>query len=408
MSRKSINFIGLLLVILFVTACQPKADMPNPASVFCEENGGTLEIRTDEETGDQVGYCVFEDGSECEEWAFYRGECKPGDSLDIADMPNPASVFCEENGGTLEIRTDEETGDQVGYCVFEDGSECEEWAFYRGECKPGDSLDIADMPNPASVFCEENGGTLEIRTDEETGGQVGYCVFEDGSECEEWAFFNGECQPGDSIAGIGMPNPAAVFCEENGGTVEIKEDEEGNQYGYCRFGDGSACDEWAFFRGECLVGGIYPIETLAEDGCKIYSNDILGYSFHFMADALIISKEDPMSTVTVQGPLVDDEYWPMIFFNHPYDQPEYLITEDADLEEWMEENNLLVGERLADRTIAGESAVHLRQETIEQAYPSDLFFFERDGQLYSVVFLHTGNQEDWTLYEHFLESIVFD
>ncbi|MFB0536537.1 MAG: DUF333 domain-containing protein, partial [Anaerolineae bacterium] len=52
----------------------------------------------------------------------------------------------------------------------------------------------AGMPNPASVFCEEQGGRVEIRAGE--GGQVGYCVFPDGSECEEWAFFRGECAPG--------------------------------------------------------------------------------------------------------------------------------------------------------------------------------------------------------------------
>ena len=47
-------------------------------------------------------------------------------------MPNPASQYCVEQGYQLEIR--DEAGGQVGYCIFPDGSECEEWAFYRGEC----------------------------------------------------------------------------------------------------------------------------------------------------------------------------------------------------------------------------------------------------------------------------------
>lgn len=127
----------LITLLLFAAACQPKADMPNPASAYCEENGGRLEIHADE-SGGQIGYCVFEDGSECEEWAFFRGECQPGDSLDTqTGLPNPASVFCEENDGTLELREDD-SGGQVGICVFEDGSECEEWVFYRDECQPGD------------------------------------------------------------------------------------------------------------------------------------------------------------------------------------------------------------------------------------------------------------------------------
>lgn len=52
---------------------------------------------------------------------------------DGTGLANPASEYCEEQGGTVDIR-DEEDG-QVGYCVFDDGSECEEWSYYRGECE---------------------------------------------------------------------------------------------------------------------------------------------------------------------------------------------------------------------------------------------------------------------------------
>ncbi len=50
-------------------------------------------------------------------------------------LANPASVYCKEQGYDLEIRTDKESN-QYGVCIFLDGSECEEWAYYRGECKP--------------------------------------------------------------------------------------------------------------------------------------------------------------------------------------------------------------------------------------------------------------------------------
>lgn len=49
------------------------------------------------------------------------------------------------------------------------------------------------LPNPASVHCEEQGYTIEMR--EEAGGTAGYCIFPNGSECEEWAYFRGECEP---------------------------------------------------------------------------------------------------------------------------------------------------------------------------------------------------------------------
>ncbi|HSR29712.1 MAG TPA: DUF333 domain-containing protein [Anaerolineae bacterium] len=54
---------------------------------------------------------------------------------DGAGLPNPASIYCEEQGGKLEIRTAAD-GSQYGVCISPDGSECDEWAFYRGECGP--------------------------------------------------------------------------------------------------------------------------------------------------------------------------------------------------------------------------------------------------------------------------------
>lgn len=60
---------------------------------------------------------------------------------------------------------------------------------------------------------------------------------------------------------VGMANPASVNCAENGGTVEMKTDESGGQYGMCVFPDGKQCEEWAMFRGECPVGGEEPKET---------------------------------------------------------------------------------------------------------------------------------------------------
>jgi len=51
--------------------------------------------------------------------------------------------------------------------------------------------DSSQIANPASVYCIDNNGTLEIRTSED-GGQYGVCKKE-GKECEEWAFFRGEC-----------------------------------------------------------------------------------------------------------------------------------------------------------------------------------------------------------------------
>jgi len=55
------------------------------------------------------------------------------------------------------------------------------------------NLGGAQLANPASVYCINNSGTLEIKTDA-SGGQVGICTLSNGKTCEEWAYFRGECE----------------------------------------------------------------------------------------------------------------------------------------------------------------------------------------------------------------------
>lgn len=52
------------------SASKMKVAMANPASVYCEEQGGKLEIRHEKE-GD-VGYCHLAYGRVVEEWVLYR------------------------------------------------------------------------------------------------------------------------------------------------------------------------------------------------------------------------------------------------------------------------------------------------------------------------------------------------
>ncbi len=231
---------SVFIALVFVTACSsgpaplPTEAAPNPASANCVEKGGKLDIRS--EANGQVGYCQFPDGSECEEWAYFRNECQPKTPIAsptaVPNMPNPASANCIKQGGELVIRTD--ANGEAGYCQFPDGSECEEWALFRAECAPGatisDTTSLSNtvlapivsnatsatpepvapgLANPASTNCLAVGGTLEIRKNE-LGGEVGYCAFPDGSECEEWALLRGECQPGRVVM---TPTPSIVLAQ---------------------------------------------------------------------------------------------------------------------------------------------------------------------------------------------------
>jgi putative hemolysin len=77
-NMKRLTVSTLLLAALVTGGCgpQPAPDMANPASKYCADQGHRWKSRT--EAGGEVGYCLFPDGSECEEWAFFRGECAPG------------------------------------------------------------------------------------------------------------------------------------------------------------------------------------------------------------------------------------------------------------------------------------------------------------------------------------------
>ncbi len=74
----------------------------------------------------------------------------------VVGLPNPASVYCEQHGGKLEIRKDPKDG-EVGYCVFPDKSECEEWAYMRGECKPGTRPTTAGSFTDPFAYCSAVG-----------------------------------------------------------------------------------------------------------------------------------------------------------------------------------------------------------------------------------------------------------
>ena len=47
---------------------------------------------------------------------------------------------------------------------------------------------------------------------------------------------------------IWMPNPASVYCEQQGGSVNIVKDAEGNESGMCKLADGTEVDEWEYYR----------------------------------------------------------------------------------------------------------------------------------------------------------------
>ena len=147
--KKTLGLVALLAMgALTLAGCNKKApvenpdanaEIPNPAAVYCEQNGGTLNL--------EEWLCMFEDGSYCEEWAYQRWECQPGEIMynkvgELVGMPNPAAVYCAEQWWES-IPMEDEEGNQYAMCRLADGTEVEEWEYYRAN-------------NPDAVVFEED------------------------------------------------------------------------------------------------------------------------------------------------------------------------------------------------------------------------------------------------------------
>ena len=230
------------------------------------------------------------------------------------------------------------------------------------------------LPNPASVHCEQEGGTLELRTADD-GSVSGVCIFADGSECDEWAYYRGTCRPGDSLAPTSEPAPTPAPTTEP--TPEPAPSPQ-------------------------------PTHTPAPDAWATYRDSELAYQFDYPADATIEPNDNPLHGYSIVGPLVDDDHWPMIVIDHPRDREDYRPPVGTDLAQWLTDQMLIGDDRLPDTEIAGTLAIHTRHEASPQSYAHDTFFFQHEDQLYRIVIGHTAHKEDWEVYNRFLESFRFD
>ncbi len=121
------RIVPIIIMLTALTACSipptqaapeldgtdlPQAGIPNPASVYCVQNGNKLEIHTADD-GSQSGTCIFPDGSTCDEWAYFRGECGmetlANPKLNQSTEPTPNA-----SGGYMPPGTSEEIADWWG------------------------------------------------------------------------------------------------------------------------------------------------------------------------------------------------------------------------------------------------------------------------------------------------------
>lgn len=49
---------------------------------------------------------------------------------------------------------------------------------------------------------------------------------------------------------VGMANPASVYCEQLGGTLLPRKQADGGEYSLCRLPDGRTVEEWELYRAD--------------------------------------------------------------------------------------------------------------------------------------------------------------
>lgn len=201
-----------------------------------------------------------------------------------------------------------------------------------------------------------------------------------------------------------MQNPASAYCEEQGFTLQIRTAVDGSQSGVCIFQDGSECDEWAYFRSECGPGSNLTNTPTSQitDGWIVYRNKDFGYRFEYPEDAKIIVGDDPIGSLIISGP--GDESW---LISHPAGREDFRPPEGTNLEAWLASHYLLGEKRMPDEQITGTTAIHFRHDRSPQSYADDRYYFIHGTQLFLVIVGH-GELEDWDRINRFLQSIQFE
>ncbi|MBP2146136.1 putative secreted protein/putative hemolysin [Methanofollis sp. W23] len=74
---------------------------------------------------------------------------------------------------------------------------------------------------------------------------------------------------------IGMPNPAAVWCEERGYGYEIRTDADGNEHGVCIFENGTEMDAWEVYRAAMTTPDFVFNETADNTSVEVAAGSIV-------------------------------------------------------------------------------------------------------------------------------------
>lgn len=131
------------LTLVWCNKNDDKTQIANPASVYCEENDGTLNL--------EEGLCMFDDGSYCEQWSYFRKECQPGEiiynTIDENIVEDVEANTYEIDYGTSDIYTQEDMEAAVAAIMNAFENEWEVKCEMHKLAYAGDERSQQELPN---------------------------------------------------------------------------------------------------------------------------------------------------------------------------------------------------------------------------------------------------------------------
>jgi len=257
----------------------------------------------------------------------------------------------------VEIRTAED-GSQTGYCIFPDGSECDEWAYYRGECGP----------------VELNVDQLVIETYELTGRpdpETLQFTAVDGQEFNADDFEISAPFPSNQMEGT----PLRFTVTLNGDTLIASQDVQPCEFAGCINVTRNGKE---IFRTD--AGGISPIEPL---------RGLWTYDDHWVVETNLYLDETPFNgQIFVDGEALNAQngYQESFNFQTINGRPFYFFRRDGKVDAWYDGEEISLGyDDVPHYLCCGDSGLNpkAKQEAV-------LFFGNKGDQWYFVRITASG------------------
>lgn len=212
------------------------AGRDNVDTDVCLDNDGTYSRIYNPLTGKNELYCVYSDGSICADGAY---SCKKGD----------CQKECRAKGTRSEGWYNSCNGELISYsqCSCQPmckavGSKSEGW---YNSCTD-ELIKYTECKEDCKVKCDKVGtrseGWYDCNND-----LIGYdfCGTMDNRNVSQ------RIEKEDDY--IGMPNPAAQKCKDDGYNYVIYKTPFDGEMGYCEFDENNFCEEWAYYNKKCKM-----------------------------------------------------------------------------------------------------------------------------------------------------------